>query len=149
MGRLEQLLSLSRNERSYLARAVFWLPATSVLLRLFGFRRTLAFYERRNTLTAENKPTSYDLDTATMVARMINLAARHGPFHARCLQQSLLLIKFLHASGIVCKLCLGSQRQGEKFGAHAWVECGGIAVNDDLDVKLRYAAFDSLADQSK
>jgi len=149
MGRLEQIRSLSRDERSYLARAVFWLPATSVLLRSCGFRRTQAFYQRGNTPTAQNTPNNDALNTARMAARMINIAAGHGPFRARCLQQSLLLIKFLHARGIACNLCLGSRRQGEEFGAHAWVECGGVAVNDDSEIKLRYAAFDSLTDRSK
>ena len=144
MGRLEQLRSLSRDERSCLARAVFWLPATSVLLRLFRFRRTLAFYERGNTLTVENTPTNYDLDTAKMAARMISIAANHGLYRARCLPKSLVLVKFLQARDIPCSLKIGARRQGEEFGAHAWVECGGAAVNHGSDVKLRYAAFDSL-----
>ena len=144
MGRLEQLRSLSRDERSCLARAVFWLPATSVLLRLFSFRRTLVFYERGNTLAVENTPTNYDLDTAKMAARMISIAANHGLYRARCLPKSLVLVKFLQARDIPCSLKIGARRQGEEFGAHAWVECGGAAVNHGSDVKLRYAAFDSL-----
>lgn len=148
MGRLEQLRSLSRDERSFLVRAVFWLPVTLALLRLIGFRRTLALYERGNTLAVGNSPGTDDLDTARMAARMIGIAARHGRFGARCLQQSILLIKFLHARGIACKLRLGSQRKDEEFGAHAWVECGGVAVNDGSDVRLRYAAFDVPTDPS-
>ena len=145
MGRLEQLRSLSRDERSCLARAVFWLPATSVLLRLFSFRRTLAFYERGNTLAVENTPTNYDLDTAKMAARMISIAANHGLYRARCLPKSLVLVKFLQARDIPCSLKIGARRQGEEFGAHAWVECGGVAINEDTDVGSCYAVFDTLS----
>ena len=50
MGRLKQLRSLSRDERRHLASALFWLPATRVLLRLIGFKRTLGFYQQNNDL---------------------------------------------------------------------------------------------------
>ena len=143
MGRLEELRSLSRDEWSCLARAVFWLPATSVLLRLFSFRRNLAFYERGNTLAVENTPTNYDLDTAKMAARMISIAANQGLYRARCLSKSLVLVKFLQARDIPCNLKIGARRQGEEFGAHAWVECGGVAINENTDVESRYAVFNA------
>ena len=143
MGRLEQIRSLSRVERSYLARAVFWLPATSVLLRLFSFRRTLVFYERGNTLAVENTPNNDALNTAKVAARMDSIAGNHGLYRARCLPKSLVLVKFLQARDISCSLKIGARRQGEEFGAHAWVECGGVAVNEDTDVERRYAVFDT------
>ena len=141
MGRLEQLRSLSRDDRRHLARALFWLPATRVLLRLIGFRRTLGFYQQNNVLAAEDSLANHDLDTATMAARMISIAANHGLYRARCLPKSLVLVKFLQARDISCNLKIGTRRQGEEFGAHAWVECAGVAINEDTDVESRYAAF--------
>ena len=141
MGRLEQLRSLSGDERWHLARALFWLPATRVLLRFIGFRRTLRFYQQNNVLAAQYTHANHDLDTATMAARIISIAANHGLYRARCLPKSLVLVKFLQARDIPCNLKLGTRRQGEEFGAHAWVECGGVAINEDTDVESRYAAF--------
>ena len=143
MGRLEQLRSLSRDERRHLARALFWLPATRVLLRLIGFKRTLGFYQQNNAFAAQYTPENHDLDTATMIARMISIAANHGLYRARCLPKSLLLVKFLQARDIACNLKIGARRQREEFGAHAWVECGGVAVNEDTDVERRYAVFNT------
>ena len=143
MGRLEQLRSLSRNERWHFARALFWLPATRVLLRLIGFRRTLGFYQQNNVLAAQYTPANHDLDTATMAAHMISIAANHGLYRAGCLPKSLVLVKFLQARDIPCNLKIGARRKGEDFGAHAWVECGGVAINEDTDVESRYAVFDT------
>jgi hypothetical protein len=143
MGRLEQLRSLSRDERRNLASALFWLPATRVLLRLIGFKRTLGFYQQNNELAAQYTPVNQDLDTATMVARMISIAANHGLYRARCLPKSLVLVKFLQARDIASNLKIGARCQGEEFGAHAWVECGGVAINESTDVENRYAVFDT------
>ncbi len=143
MGRLEQLRSLSGDERWHLASALFWLPATRVLLRLIGFRRTLGFYQQHNVLAAEDSPANHDLDIATMAARMISIAANHGLYRAHCLPKALVLIKFLQARDIPCNLKIGTRRQGEEFGAHAWVECAGVAINEDTDVESRYAVFNA------
>ncbi len=148
MGRIEQLRSLSRDERHFLARAVFWLPATSALLRLVGFRRTLALFEHGKALADKNAITSHHHHTARMAAQMINIAANHGLIRARCLQKSLVLVKFLRARGIPSSLVLATRRQGEAFGAHAWVECAGMVVNDHADVELRFAPFNSPTDRS-
>ena len=142
MGRLEQLRLLSRDERWHLGRAVFWLPATQVLLRLIGFRRTLTFYQQNGVPAARHTPAKHDLDTAKMTARVISIAANHGLYRAGCLPKALVLVKFLQALDIPCKLKIGAQRQTEEFGAHAWVECTGVAVNEDTDVDSNYAVFD-------
>ena len=141
MGRLEQLRSLSPDDRRHLARALFWLPATRILLRLVGFRRTLRFYQKNKVLAAQYIPANHDL--ATMAARMIGIAANHGLYRAPCLAKSLVLVKFLQARDIPCNLKIGTRRQGEEFGAHAWVECAGVAINEDTDVESRYVAFDA------
>jgi hypothetical protein len=147
MRQIKKLRSLSRVERRVLAQAAFWLPTTSVLLRILGFKRTLAYFERGMSAVADQSIASEEIETARNVVRLINVAATHGLFRARCLQKSLVLVKFLNAQGMPSELKLGARMQGEEFGAHAWVECGGVVINDGEDVECRYPAFRSPAGQ--
>ena len=75
-----------------------------------------------------------DIEIAQDIARMVKVAAEHGPFAANCLRKSLVLIKFLHARKLPCKLILGARFEGEEFGAHAWVECNGQTLADAASV---------------
>lgn len=147
MRRIKQLRALSGDERYFLARAVFWLPLTSLLLHLVGFRRTLGFFKRGKALANNTAITSHHRHTAQKAARMIDIAANHGLYRARCLQKSLVLIKFMRACEIPCSLVLGARRQGDAFDAHAWVECGGVVVNDDADVGLGFTPFNVPAER--
>jgi hypothetical protein len=37
---------------------------------------------------------------------------------------------------------IGTRKNGEKFEAHAWVECDGVPLNEPEGVHEHYAAFD-------
>jgi Transglutaminase-like superfamily len=49
------------------------------------------------------------------------------PLDSRCLMQSLVLTGLLARRGVRGDVVIGV-RQGEEFGAHAWVELGGYPV---------------------
>ena len=36
---------------------------------------------------------------------------------------------------------IGVRKTGDRFEAHAWVECNGVAINDDADVHERFIPF--------
>ena len=113
------------------------------MLQLFGYQRTLALYSRGPDATEHSRNADLDVGTARVAARMINIAARYGFYHARCLEKSLVLLRFLRLCSIPCHLVLGTSVQSDVFVAHAWVESRGVVVNDDVDVGRRYAAFSS------
>lgn len=54
------------------------------------------------------------------------------PFDSRCLTRSLVLMRMLARRGVVCRLVIGV-RPGEAFGAHAWIEHGGVPLLPTLD----------------
>ena len=147
MGRFEQLRALTRVEKRYLARAAFWLPTTAIMLRLIGYQRTLAIYDRDKTTPHSRTVTDRDEDAARTVARVVNIAANHGFYRARCLVKSLVLLKFLNQCSIPCNVVLGTSIQNNGFSAHAWVECNGIVINDVADVRRRYKTFVSPTDR--
>jgi len=149
MYRFERFRSLAGDERRFLVKAIFWLPVTSILVRLFGLKRTLGYFQLGLDPVGYPEPDEDNRLVARKAAHMINIAANHGFCRARCLQKSLVLVKFLRDLNIPSTLVVGARRQGEEFGAHAWVKCAGAVVNDHDDVERRYKAFGSPADNSE
>lgn len=72
-------------------------------------------------------------------ARLIDLAARHPYPWARCLQRSLALCLWAARRGGRPVLRVGVQRRNGALDAHAWVEYGGLIVNDVGVVEQRFA----------
>lgn len=95
-------------------------------LRVTGFARTLRWIHWRVDHLPRRRtgpPPAID-----PVAHAVALAAALYPGRARCLEQSLLLYYLLRRRGIDAHFRLGVQPH--PFGAHAWVECGGMPIND-------------------
>ena len=135
---------LSAAERSALAQALALLPLTALALRVVGFRRCQAMLARLAPVAAS--PPGRDevavLGQARAVARMVEAAARRGPYRATCLPRSLALWWLLRRRGIDGDLRIGVRKEPGRFEAHAWVELRGVVLNDRDDVRARFAAFD-------
>lgn len=78
---------------------------------------------------------------AKTIARLVQTAAHHGPYRARCLQQSLVLWLLLRANGMNSEIRFGARKLEGRMEAHAWVECSGLPVNDRLDVCEWFSPF--------
>lgn len=64
------------------------------------------------------------------LARMEAGASRNLFFQPTCLERSLALWWMLRRGGNDAKVRIGGRKEGEKFEAHAWVECEGIELTD-------------------
>ena len=64
---------------------------------------------------------------APRLGRAVARTLRLLPTDSRCLMQSLVLTKLLARRGIPSSLVIGVA-SGHEFGAHAWVESGGISL---------------------
>lgn len=73
---------------------------------------------------------------------MVNSAAYRTLGKATCLERSLALWWLLGRQGIASSVRIGTRKVDDKFEAHAWVECEGIALNEPEDSHRHYAAFD-------
>jgi hypothetical protein len=119
-----------------------WLPIISLALRVLGFKRTQAFL-----LRSRKSPTRHQEDDpgaaayACLAAQMVGAAAWRGPYHATCLERSLLLWWLLRRAGIPTDLRIGVRLDAGRLAAHAWVERDGRPLNDSADVGRRFAAF--------
>jgi hypothetical protein len=134
---------LPPEERRLLAQALAMLPLTALALWAVGFRRWQALLARLAPVGAAAVG-----DEAALVrqgraaARLVEAAARRGPYRATCLPRSVTLWWLLRRRGIDSDLRIGVRKEAGKFEAHAWVELRGLVLNDDEEVRERFAAFD-------
>lgn len=135
--RLAKLAALTPVERRVLGEALVLLPAACAGLKLAGMRRT------RSLLARITRPggSSEGLD-AHSIARLVAIAARHGPVRARCLSASLALESLLRRYGHAGELRLGVRRHEGRLEAHAWVEHGGTPLPANGEGHSRFASFE-------
>ena len=124
-------------------RAAILLPLVRWSLRLRGYGKTFTSLQRRVQLQAkgtENLPEVREKVQAT--CRMVRAALRYSLTEFTCLEESLTLWYLLRKQGIPACLRIGVRKENEKFEAHAWVEHGGEALNQDEAMHRHYAAFE-------
>jgi hypothetical protein len=80
--------------------------------------------------------------SARGVARIVRVAAAHGPYRANCLQQSVTLWWLLRRRGVAGDLRIGTRKGAQGLEAHAWIEVCGRALNESPDVHVRYQPFE-------
>jgi len=136
--------SLSAYSRGVVLEAAAALGVTWIALRLAGFRRWKGLLDRLGP-----EPVSYKnatdpalIGAAQAIARLEQAAARHVFFRSNCLEQSLVLCWLLQRRGISADLRVGARKQDGRFEAHAWVESGGMALNDTGEEHLHFVPFD-------
>ncbi|NCF63264.1 MAG: lasso peptide biosynthesis B2 protein [Gammaproteobacteria bacterium] len=116
-------------------------------LRIQGFVRTLG---RITPVDPQRKPTEAELDLARLTGYAVLVAARYGPWWPRCLLRSVVLGWFLARRKIPFEIKIGlpegkplaSPGWAPDFAAHAWVESGGVVLNDRADIAEKYRSFE-------
>jgi len=135
---------LSGYQRGIALEAAGGLLATSLGLRLAGFRRwksVLAWLAPSANTTMRRQSTS-QREPAELIARMAAAAARNVFFGTNCLEQSLVLWSLLRRRGISAELLIGARKEFERFEAHAWVEVDSVVLNDASAEHLHFIPFD-------
>ena len=121
---------LRLGERGESSASVVWcgalIAAIKASLRVAGFARTIGWIHWQTDDLPRRR-----IEPASVIdplAHAVALAAALYPGRAQCLEQSLLLYYLLRRRGIEAHFRLGVQPH--PFGAHAWVECGGVPINN-------------------
>ena len=123
-------------------RAAIVLPLVRWSLRLRGYGKTITALELRVQFKAKEVETRPEMrDGVQVTCRMVRTALRYSPAQFTCLEESLTLWYLLRRQGIPACLRIGVRKENEKFEAHAWVEHGGEALNQDEAMHRHYAAF--------
>jgi hypothetical protein len=142
--RLDQWRALGPWERRLLMRLVLLLPMIGAALHLFGYQGTrdrLARLSRPSGRSIPTEPCDTPGETAGRIARLVGIAANHGPYRATCLRQSLAVWWLLRRRGVAAEVRIGVRKEGGELQAHAWVEHQGRAVNHAQSVTASYAPF--------
>jgi hypothetical protein len=119
----DRVSALSAEEQRITARAVVALANAIVILQIAGVRRALTWaqWERDSRMTPARD---------AVFVRAVDRAGRYLP-GATCLAKSLALVRMLREEGRVATVRFGTVR-ADRFAAHAWVECDGVALTDTL-----------------
>ena len=136
---------LSWRERGALVQAWLMLHGVALALRWTSFQRVYGFLGRG--AAAIHPAAGDEIRLASQIralAYCVQGAAAWSLHRPTCLHRSLTLWWLLRRQGIASELRIGVRKQEGRFEAHAWVEHEGVALNDGLDVGLRFAAFQGL-----
>jgi hypothetical protein len=137
--KIVKLVRLTREEWVHLFAALWWLPITSLSLRINGYQKTLNSFSQPEI--GQGSGELEGLALAKRISRMVSIAVHYGPFRVKCLCRSLVVIRMMRAHGLQADLVFGAALEGKQFGAHAWVEYGGEVVNDRDDVDAVFGQF--------
>ena len=140
--RLAKWSKLSGQEHRILLQALLLLPMIALGLRLSGLQRIRVVLAGRKALAETEADVEHALAKATSVARLVAVAARHGPYKAKCLPVALTLAWLLQRRGMSTDLRLGVRKAAARLEAHAWIEYRGIPLIDTAEVLERFTAFE-------
>jgi hypothetical protein len=124
-------------------RAAILLLLVRWSLRLRGYGKTFTSLQGRLQFQAketESRPALREEVQST--CRMVRAALHYSLSQYTCLEESLTLWYLLRKQGIPACLRIGVRKEKEMFEAHAWVEHGGEALNQDEAMHQHYAAFE-------
>jgi hypothetical protein len=138
MGLGRRFLGLSRPDRWLALESAMAVAATRVGLTVSGYNAWVSLVAR---ITPENKIPTSKAAPAERVATLLNATARHLPFEATCLERSIGLWWMLRRRGYEADLRLGARLEAERFEAHAWIERGGVVLNDAAGEYLSFSSF--------
>jgi Transglutaminase-like superfamily len=143
--------SVSAGEWAVFVTAAALNPVVLVLLRLKGTRATSQLVERvsaRRLASRRRALTPETIVAAKRIAALVNRGAAWPMPAVTCLARSLTAQIVLQRRGIESQLCIGVRPAatgdvGASGGLlfHAWVEVGGVVVNDVLDIGDQFLAF--------
>ena len=134
---------LTSQERWLLSQAFAFMPVIAVGLHLMGFQRLHSVLLRFST-TPPDACNEDSLQQGSVMARLVQAAASRIPFWISCLVRSTTLWWFLRWQGIPSEIRIGVNQNDGEFHAHAWVETGGIVLNDRDDIHQQYGAFEQI-----
>ena len=138
MGLMRRFWSLSGPDRRLALEAAMAIALTRTGLWIAGYNACIALAARFSGNKANSR---FHKHPAERVATMLNATARHLPFHPTCLEQSIALWWMLRRRSYEAQLRLGGRLEEDQFEAHAWIERGGIVLNDAAGEYLTFSSF--------
>ena len=131
----------AQSDRRLLALALAALPAWWLGLRVLGLRRCLAWLGEHRRGHGTGVAPGSAIARARHLGLIVDVASAFAPGPVTCLSRSLLLVWMLGREGVAAELRIGVRMTAGALAAHAWVEAGGVPVNDARDVARAFVPF--------
>lgn len=123
-------LALNGRERAQFLGLAVSLAVVHASLAMAGYARTRRCVELVSGGGARRVAGPDDLQAARLLARLAQIAGRHGPVRASCLRQALVLYGWLRRRGLNPEIVIGVRRdRATPLDAHAWVEVDGLSLD--------------------
>ena len=128
--------SLSSTARGLTVEALLLPIAVSLSFRLFGVARTQSWLRQWTKFTGDKIAGATGLPEQARSAqkRVKRATGIEGP----CLVRSLTLWTMLRRRGVPADLRVGFRKRAGKIEGHAWVEYGGMPINEEKDETLTF-----------
>lgn len=139
MTRIAAFAALHPADRRLCLQALAAGAAIRIALRLLGYKRCRDWLDRLSRVPGAVNRVSADAGQAARVARFVRAAARHGPSGRNCLVDALTLWWLLRLQGIAGDIRIGVRKDAGALDAHAWVECGGLVLDEPADLSRPFA----------
>lgn len=124
------------------AQAVVLLPLVRFMLWTRGYSRTMRWLASTTSSPVDNTEAPATSDAVLHIASAVTTVARLAPFRSRCLARSMTIWWVCRRHQYAVDLLIGvAPPDALRLPAHAWVEYGGVPVNDAADVRARYAVL--------
>ncbi len=124
------LVELGRPTRISAVRAVVDGVIVSTTLKRKGVRSLL------RTVTAPSG--RLDPDRSAQIARAVDAGLALLPLAPTCLRRSVTLLRELNRLQLPATMHVGVRTVAGAVEAHAWIQAGGVVVNDDPEVTNTY-----------
>jgi hypothetical protein len=123
------------------AQSMLLLPSVRALLWTRGYRRTMRLLSMGVQPGPGDGPAEVP-DPVAEIASAVTTVARLAPFRSRCLARSITIWWLCRRRGHDTDVVIGvAPPEGGRLPAHAWVEYGGMPLNDTADVRTRYSVI--------
>jgi hypothetical protein len=144
LRKLRRFQQLNLQQKQILLYAAALLTADTFLMKLADFKR---IYKFAATSVLDPAPRSSSSLAPIEIAELVQMASGSILLSPTCLVRSLVLWQLLRRHSFQSSLCVGVRKENNTLSAHAWIEYEGVVLNDQADIRDRFAVFDFPIDQ--
>lgn len=123
-----------------------WVLLTLVQLSIYALPYRVWKKRLNAALNANSKQTlkPREILRCRQLAQDVSIAARNHLLKTNCLGKSLALHLLCRRRGYAIKLIIGIRKTPEDIHGHAWLEAGGLVLNDTESVITEFTRLERL-----
>ena len=135
--------SLGRQSRAMVIESLLFPFFISAGFRLAGVARTQGLLRRWASFREKTVPNQSADDVVLMATRAQRIVKRSAGIEGTCLVRSFALWAMLLRRGIPSDLRFGVRKRDGKMEGHAWLERGGVSLNEEDEILATYTPYHS------